>query len=226
MVGAAMAAVWGAAEATLFFVVPDVIVGWIALRRPRRLVAAWLAATAGGVIGAAATHAAVRRGWDPDPIFSKLPGMQVADIERVRDAVSRDPMRAFALGAITGVPLKVYLTEAARQGLSLRYTLVLVIINRAPRIGVTSVALAAAGSASRRFDHVGRGTTGALYVLGWATFYAWYWLIRKDPGAAGRRPSLNDLTEPPRPTRCRRRPRGQRWRGRCGRSRPARCCRG
>jgi len=183
MLGVIIAAIWGVAEATLFFVVPDVAVGWIALRRPRHTVAAWLAATAGGVVGAVFTYQAVRRGWDPDPVFVRLPGMQVGDIERVRDAVSAEPVRAFALGAISGVPLKVYLAEAARKGLSLRYTLALLVLDRAPRIGLTAVCLALIGVMARRRGHTGTGSTGALYGVAWAAFYAWYWLVRKDPDA-------------------------------------------
>ena len=47
--GTIAAALWGVAEATLFFVVPDVLVGWIALRGPRRTLVVWLGATAGGI---------------------------------------------------------------------------------------------------------------------------------------------------------------------------------
>jgi hypothetical protein len=181
-VGSIVAVFWGVAEATLFFVVPDVLVGWLALRRPRRMLAAWLAATVGGIAGAALVHTAVRNGWDPDPVFRALPGTQIGDIPRVRAAIADDPTRAFALGAISGVPLKIYVAEAARARLPLRRTLVLVAINRAPRIGVSGLAAAVVGTATRR---IGPGSlvTGAIYTLGWVVFYAWYWAVRNDPDA-------------------------------------------
>lgn len=178
--GSIAAALWGVAEATLFFVVPDVLVGWLALRRPRRMLAAWLAATVGGIAGSVLVHTAVRNGWDPDSAFRALPGTQTGDIPRVRAAIARDPTRAFALGAISGVPLKIYVTEAARAGLPLRRTLLLVAINRAPRIGVSGLAGAAVGAATRRTGP-GSVATDAVYALGWVVFYAWYWVIREDP---------------------------------------------
>ena len=70
------------------------------------MLAAWFAATVGGIAGAALVHTAVRNGWDPDPVFRALPGTQNGDIPRVRAAIADDPARAFALGAISGVPLK------------------------------------------------------------------------------------------------------------------------
>jgi hypothetical protein len=124
----------------------------------------------------------VRNGWDPDPVFRALPGTQVGDIPRVRAAIADDPTRAFALGAISGVPLKIYVAEAARAGLPLRRTLLLVAINRAPRMGVSGLAAAAVGAATRRTGP-GSLATGAIYALGWVVFYAWYWVVRKDPGA-------------------------------------------
>jgi hypothetical protein len=175
-----IAAGWGAAEATVFFVVPDVQVGWVALRRPRLAVATWLAAVVGGVVGAAAVHQAVLAGWNPDEVFRSLPGTQAGDLERVRVAVERDPLRAFIAGAMSGVPLKIYVAEAARQGLPLRRTLGLVVINRAPRIGLFGLSLAAAGAAVRlRWQPNGR-QAAAVYGLGWVAFYSWYWILRAE----------------------------------------------
>src|SRR5687768_13543988 len=56
---AAMA--WGFAEATLFFLVPDLVVGWIALRSPRRVLAPSVAASAGAVVGGLLVYA--NAGW-------------------------------------------------------------------------------------------------------------------------------------------------------------------
>jgi hypothetical protein len=180
--GSIAAAFWGVAEATLFFVVPDVLVGWLALRRPRWMLASWLAATVGGIVGAALVHTAVRKGWDPDPVYRALPGTQIGDIRRVRAAIADDSTRAFAMGAISGVPVKIYVAEAARAQLPLRRTLLLVAINRAPRIGVSGLVAAIVGTATPRTG-LGSSATGAIYALGWVVFYAWYWVVRNDPDA-------------------------------------------
>lgn len=191
--GSIAAALWGVAEATLFFVVPDVLVGWLVLRQPRRMPTAWLAACIGGLAGASLVHTAVSNGWDPDRVFRSLPGTQIGDIARVRAAIADDPTRAFALGSMSGVPLKIYVAEAARAGLPLRHTLLLVAVNRGPRLGVSGLAAAAVGIATR---HTGPGllATGAIYWLGWIVFYAWYWIVRSDPDAIADERSLRRLT--------------------------------
>lgn len=178
----AIAAAWGFAEATLFFVVPDVHVGWVALRRPRRVLAVWPAAVVGGVIGAAALHRMVRAGWEPGPTFASLPGMRADDRQRVRDGVERDVTRAFITAAVTGLPLKLYVAESARQGLPMRRTLLLATINRVPRIGVFALALAAIGGVGRRVGLSGAVPQAVLYGAGWLVFYGWYWIVRSARG--------------------------------------------
>jgi hypothetical protein len=173
--GTVLAGAWGLAEGTVFFVVPDVPIGWIALRRPRSLVAAWLAATGSGVLGAALVHWAVRHGWDPDPLFGRLPGSRPGDLGRVRTAVASDVTRAFVMGSVSGIPLKVYVAEAARQGVPVSRVLALAAINRAPRLGLYGLALGIVGAVARDRWQPGRLFTALAYGLGWTVFYAWFW---------------------------------------------------
>ena len=170
-----VAGAWGLAEGSVFFVVPDVPIGWTALRRPGSLVAAWLAATGGGVLGAALVHWAVRHGWDPDPLFGRLPGSRPGDLERVRMAVASDVTRAFVMGSVSGIPLKVYVAEAARQGVPVSRVLALAALNRAPRLGLYGLSLGFVGALARDRWQPGRLFTALVYGLGWTVFYAWFW---------------------------------------------------
>ena len=47
----ALAAIWGAAEATLFFIVPDVFLSWLALSDRRQALIACLYALLGALVG-------------------------------------------------------------------------------------------------------------------------------------------------------------------------------
>ena len=69
-------ALWGFAEATRFYVVPDVLVGWIALHGVRRGVAASLWATAGAVLGGLAVHADARPQRER---LTEIPGISEAN---------------------------------------------------------------------------------------------------------------------------------------------------
>jgi hypothetical protein len=172
---------WGVAEATLFFVVPDAAVGWVALRRPRQLPATWLAVVAGGVAGTVLVHQAARGGWDPGPLFDLLPGARKDDRRRAREALARGPIRAFLLGSVSGIPVKVFVAEAARQDLPMARVMGLAMLNRAPRVGLFGLALVCAGALGRR-RRLSADAMGAAYLLGRAVFYAWYWVLRPDRG--------------------------------------------
>ena len=50
----AIASLWGFAEATVFFIVPDVLLSWLALRSPKSGLIACLFALLGALIGGSA----------------------------------------------------------------------------------------------------------------------------------------------------------------------------
>jgi hypothetical protein len=170
---------WGFAEATVFFIVPDVAVGLSALFRPTRAPTAMVAAVAGGVVGSVALSAAVRRGWDPKPFMTALPGVMPADLEWARDSIATNPAGAFRSAAGRGTPVKVLVAESTRQGIPTRRLLPLVVLNRAPRIGVTAAAMAGVGFLGRAQVARRPRSAAALYAAAWIAFYAWFWSSRR-----------------------------------------------
>jgi membrane protein YqaA with SNARE-associated domain len=66
---------WGFAEATAFFVVPDVAVGAAALFSPRRKMASAVAAVSGTLVGGAVLYTAAARVGDPAVgLVRRVPG--------------------------------------------------------------------------------------------------------------------------------------------------------
>jgi len=170
---------WGFAEATVFFIVPDVAVGLAALLRPRRTATATAAAVAGGVAGSVSLRAAIQRGWDPEPVLLALPGIRRADLDWARGAVAANPTRAFLTAAAHGTPVKVLVAEATRQGMPTGRLVSLVVLNRAPRIGVAAAAMAIVGLLGRPLVRRRPRAVAALYAAGWVAFYTWYWSSRR-----------------------------------------------
>ena len=114
------ALVWGFAEATLFFVVPDVLLSWIALHQPRR---AWIAcgwAVAGALVGGTVMYA-----WGAVDVDSALAALEhVPAINRTMcDAVGeqfhQQGISAIFLGPISGTPYKIYAVQAGAGRISL-----------------------------------------------------------------------------------------------------------
>ena len=90
MIRPALAFLWGLAEATLWFVVPDVLLSGFALsRRPPKLFHCVIAAVAGALAGGALMWIWGRR--DPSGVvqmLERIPAIRGELIERVRVALS------------------------------------------------------------------------------------------------------------------------------------------
>ncbi|GEM_PF-1146243 len=99
---------WGFAEATVLFVVPDALLGWIALRDWRVGLAATAAATAGALLGGLVvlTHPALFA-----PLLPRLPGIPAGMIAQVHGEVAARGPAAMLSGPASGIPYKVYADE-------------------------------------------------------------------------------------------------------------------
>jgi len=76
-----IASLWGFAEATLFFIVPDVLLSWLALRSRRTAFLACLYALAGALVGGTAMWVWGR--FDPQTarqLIASLPAIDTAII--------------------------------------------------------------------------------------------------------------------------------------------------
>jgi len=66
----AAAAAWGLAEATLFFIVPDVLLSWLAAFRPRVAWPAVLTCLVGALAGGVIMYLAAADAPKPVPLFN------------------------------------------------------------------------------------------------------------------------------------------------------------
>lgn len=115
------AALWGFAEATLFFVVPDVLLSFAVLKRGwRRAIVAAGAATAGAVVGGGLMYLWGRQdAAGAQAALDLVPAIAPPMIAAVRQAMLNAwPTELFA-GAVSGVPYKIYAVEAGARGLDL-----------------------------------------------------------------------------------------------------------
>ena len=164
------AAVWGYAEATTFYVVPDVLIGWAAIHSLRLGVASAFAATAGAVIGGAVVHRDARgyRAASTD-----IPGIGPGMIRDARARFARDRWAAVVRAPLDGIPYKVYAAEAGLRGRPLRELVLITPFARAWRFLAVAVAAAAAGAilspVRRRV-----GLSLLVYLGVWAATYVTY----------------------------------------------------
>jgi membrane protein YqaA with SNARE-associated domain len=108
----AVGGLWGLAEATLFFIVPDVWLTFLALKNLRRSLAAAAWALGGALLGGVAmyalgahAHGAALRALDAVPAISP------ALIARVHRQIDAHGLWATFFGPIGGVPYKIYAVD-------------------------------------------------------------------------------------------------------------------
>jgi len=170
-----LALIWGFAEATVFFVVPDVLLTAIAVRDLRAgLIACFLAllgALAGGVLmylWAARDHAAAAA------LVGQVPAISLDLMARVTQQLREQGSAAAAIvGAFTGVPYKIYAVQAHTAGITPEAFAALSVPARLGRFLLVTLL---AGLASRLLAaRVTLRWRYGLLVLLWVGFYAAYW---------------------------------------------------
>ena len=172
----AVAAVWGFAEATLFFLVPDVHLTRVALRDGRLALSAALAATAGALAGGALLWA-----WGAaDPaaalaVLERVPAVSPALLERVRAELLADGWAALALGPSRGTPYKLYAATSGALGMSL---LGLLLVSAPARlVRFATLSLVAAALCRGPLAGWSLAARQRLHLVLWGAFYAGYFLL-------------------------------------------------
>lgn len=167
---------WGFAEATLFFVVPDVGVGLVALMRPRRAfpaaVAAVVGAVAGGVILYLAAQGAGSVVGDAVDGVPFIPQRMV--VEAGGDLADHGGV-AVVLGPLEGVPYKLYAVEMAARDWGVASFAAWTAVARSARIVPVGLVVGVLGWGLRRRVERRPLRFVAAYGLVWGAVYARYW---------------------------------------------------
>ena len=167
---------WGAAEAFLFFIVPDVIIGLVAMRRGLRagLLAALLAATGAAIGGGAMYLWAQRQPVQARAAVAAVPAVSDAMIARADREMASGWLVAAMKGPLTSTPYKVYTALAPSHGISLPAWVAAAWPVRLPRFLLVAVGMALIGRLVGTRISARIGLAG--FTLGWVMFYGWFWL--------------------------------------------------
>ena len=112
-------AVWGLAEATVFFVVSDVILSAATVRCGFRAgAAAAVTAAVAAAMGGLLVYLVTVRGWlDLFAFYDRLPAVSAEMIAHARAALAiEDWPVAMLVGSFSGVPYKLYAASAGASG--------------------------------------------------------------------------------------------------------------
>lgn len=170
----AIAALWGFAEAVLFFVVPDVWISHAALRSLRQGLWAGAFALAGALVGGILVYAlGLRHEAALLALYDRLPAIDRGMIEQVGAQLQSLGGAGMVLGGFSGSPYKLYAAQAGSAGMELAPFLAASALARGLRFG--AVALVAAWVGGWLAGRFGLRATRRALVGFWVLFYAWYW---------------------------------------------------
>lgn len=166
-----LAGLWGYAEATRFWLIPDILLTWIGLNRPGSIVPAVVAATAGATLGGISMHRNAQR---EHARLTQVPGISEAMLIDARARFATEGWTAVVRAPLDGIPYKVYATESGVVGRPLAELIAWTALARAWRFVLTAGAAGLIGAVlSRRL----RGHEGGWFVatLGfWIVVYVRY----------------------------------------------------
>lgn len=114
--GMLSAFLWGFAEGTLFFVVPDVFLSLVAIFAPRKCWKYIVAATCGALIGGALLYGwAARDSAGAENTMQHVPFVSYKMIAGVEESYRMRGIVAVLLGPLSGTPYKLYAVAAPRH---------------------------------------------------------------------------------------------------------------
>jgi hypothetical protein len=164
--------VWGLAEATLFFIVPDVLLSFVGLKHgPREAVVTSLCAALGAGLGGAFMFVwSVQAPDSARQAVLAVPAISEAMAARAAEAMADNWFIATLLGPLTSTPFKLYAILAPHAGAGLAAFTLAGVAARLPRFLIVSIGTALIG----RFltPRVGPRTQTWLFAGAWLLFYA------------------------------------------------------
>jgi membrane protein YqaA with SNARE-associated domain len=172
----AVSLLWGFAEATVFFVVPDV---WIS----RRALSSWPAALRGcgfalaGALAGGVLLYFVGRHHEAAllALFERLPAIGPGLVARVQAQLQDLGGAGLLIGGFSGAPYKLYAVQAASAGLGLPVFVACSIVARGARF--LAVALLVRGNARWATPRLGAAMLRRIWWVAWIAFYALYWTL-------------------------------------------------
>ena len=174
--GFVIAFLWGLAEATVFFLVPDIYLGFAGLFNWRKGLLATAFVVAGSVLGGAIMYAlAAHNAVEMNKFLTALPLINTDMVNSVKEQVQTNGVGALLTGPLQGIPYKVYAVQAGEQGIPLLSFLLATIPARLERVLPVVLAGAITGVAFRKYIQHHTSLVLGAYVALWGCIYTLYY---------------------------------------------------
>jgi membrane protein YqaA with SNARE-associated domain len=163
---------WGFAEATLFFIVPDVYLGFVALFHWRRGLSAAIAALLGAMLGGSVMYIlAMNNPSAINGLLIRVPLIDPALVNQVADNMRADGLVTILTGPLKGTPYKIYAAQAGEQAVSFLSFLLMTIPARLERFIPVVLVFGGMGRWFQTFCEKHTTLVVMSYVLLWCMIY-------------------------------------------------------
>ena len=171
-----LAAGWGVAEATIFFIVPDVMLTALPLRNLRQSLVACVFVTLGAVVGGLVMFLWARADAESAlETIGVLPAISSEMIERVSAELRDHGQLALFSGSFSGTPYKVYAVQAASLPINPAVFALISIPARIVRF--VTLALLSAGLCVTVARKLSLRTRLKIHIIFWTAFYVYYFTV-------------------------------------------------
>ncbi len=166
--------IWGLAEATFFFLVPDIWLSRIAITSPREAYINVTIATAGAVLGGFIMYFVGLYAFEQlHKLLPLIPAIHSTMVENVGIELQHEnPLYAMQKGSVTGIPYKIYALWAGHLEISLIIFITITTIVRSVRF--TLVTIVAHGMSLVLKKCINTRNILSIHILLWIAFYIFY----------------------------------------------------
>lgn len=168
---------WGFAEATLFFIIPDVIISFAALQGYKLGIESSFYALIGALLGGWVMFYWGRSNLEKIlQIFLKLPAIRPIDLERVRNDMQKYGSISMMWGPTLGIPYKIY---AAYAHLFSSFWFFMLVSIPARMARFILVAIVVPVVMERIFPNLSYSMQFSILLIIWVMIYSVYFYIKR-----------------------------------------------
>jgi membrane protein YqaA with SNARE-associated domain len=169
--------VWGFAEGTAFFIVPDVYLGFVALLHGKRGLWAMISGIIGAMVGGSLMYSLAMRDVSTVNLFlDRIPLINADMISEIANKMQRGGLITMVNGPLRGIPYKVYAVQAGGQALPYLSFLVFTILARLERLLPVTLLAGVFGKRFKNFVEQHTLFVVVMYALLWGIIYILYYL--------------------------------------------------
>ncbi|MAP16542.1 MAG: hypothetical protein CMO49_02085 [Verrucomicrobiales bacterium] len=168
--------IWGLAEATFFFIVPDVILSYITLKSTKTAKTACIFTTIGALFGGLIMYAWGKQNLESAEIFlNKVPAISEQMLDDIEVNVKENQGLAIFTGPIKGQPYKAYAVYSGSEEINYLLFILITIPARITRFALA--VLAVDFILNKKLKNFRKSNKIILLSSFWLFFYTAYFLL-------------------------------------------------